>query len=143
MREKVSVRKAAKELLEEAGKPMHYMEILKRILHRCNLQGKTPHETVRALMGTSPDFIRVAEGIYALSAWKKYKPARFAKDIAYSILESKGKPMPLDDLGVKIAEERKFVGSPKVVARNAIRNDKRFRINKMTELVYLVEWDRN
>ena len=140
MREKVSVRKAAKELLDEAGKPMHYMEITKQILHRCNLHGETPHESVRSIIGTSPNFIRVAEGIYALSTWKEYKPARFAKDIAYSILESKGKPMSLDDLGVKIFEERKFVGSPKVVARNAIRNDKRFRLNKMTELVYLAEW---
>ncbi len=140
MREKMLVTKAAKELLEKTGKPMHYMEITKQILLRCNLQGKTPHETVRALMGTSPDFIRVAEGIYALSAWKEYKPARFAKDIAYSILESKGKPMSLDDLGVKIFEERKFVGDSKVVVRNAIRNDKRFRMDKMTELVYLADW---
>jgi DNA-directed RNA polymerase delta subunit len=140
MSEKASVRKAAKELLEKSGKPMHYVEITKRILHRCNLQGETPHESVRSLIATDPNFIRVAEGVYALSIWKEYKPARFAKDIVYSILESKGKPMSLDDLGARVLEERKFVGNPKVVIRNAIRNDKRFRLNNKTKSVYLAEW---
>lgn len=141
MRSGVPVTKAAEELLEKTGKPMHYKDITRSILNRSGLQGKTPHETVRSLIGTSPKFVRTAEGVYALSKWKKYKPARFAKVIAYDILKTKNQPMSLFDLGQRVFEERRFIGSPKVVARNAIRNDQRFVLDRESELVSLAEWE--
>jgi len=143
MKTPMTVIKAAEELLEKSGKPMHYKDITRQILHNCALFGKTPHETVRSLMATNPKFIRVDEGTYALSKWKKFTPARFAKDIAYDILKSKDRPMSLNDLGKKILDERKFKDGPKMVVRNAIRHDRRFITEKETELVTLTEWGKN
>ena len=140
MRMIVSTPKAAEELLEKTGAPMHYRQITDLILQKCNLHGKTPYETVRASIGNSPKFVRIAEGIYALSKWKEYKQARFAKDIAYDILKTKGEPMSLYDLGLKILEERKFKAGPKLVVKSAIRNDMRFYYDKKSNLIYLVEW---
>lgn len=142
MNNEISVTKATEELLEKTGNPMHYKEITKFIINKCALSGKTPHETVRSLIGTSKKFIRVAEGTYALSKWKKYKPARFAKDIAYDILKTKGKPMTLLALGEKVIEERIFVGGPKMVIRNVVHNDKRFLLDTEKELVSLREWKK-
>jgi hypothetical protein len=140
MKTLIPVTKAAEELLEKSGKPMHYKEITRRILHKCALYGKTPHETVRSLIGTNSKFIRVAEGVYALSKWKNFKPARFAKDIAYDVLKSFGKPMSLYDLSNRVFEERVFRGGPKAVIKSAIRNDTRFLLDEDTELVSLREW---
>lgn len=140
MKTTLSVTKAAEQLLEKSGKPMHYKEITKQIMHQCALSGKTPRETVRSLLATNSNFIRVDEGIYALTKWKKYIPARFAKDIAYDILKSRGKPMSMYDLGLKVLEERKFKGGPKMVIRNAIHNDRRFLRDTDSDLVFLVEW---
>ena len=140
MKTTIPVTKAAEELLEKSGEPMHYKEITKQILKKCALSGKTPNETVRVSLGRDSKFVRVAEGLYALAKWKKYKPVRFAKDIAYDILKSRGEPLALYDLGIKVFEERRFKSDPKMVIRNVIRNDKRFLLNENTEIVSLVEW---
>lgn len=143
MKTKVSVATAVEELLEQSGKPMHYKEITKLIIDKCALAGKTPHETVRSRIGINSKFMRISEGVYALSKWKAYKPARFAKDIAYDILKVEGKPMTMSDLGRKVFEERVFVGAPKMVIRNVIRNDKRFLLNQASELASLAEWKKS
>ena len=142
MKTTIPVTTAVEILLEESGKPMHYKEITKQILHQCNLHGKTPHETVRSLIGTNSKFIRVTEGVYALSKWKQYKPARFAKDIAYDILKARGKSMSMTALGKKVFEEREFVGGPRMVVRNVVSKDKRFLFDRDSELVSLAEWQR-
>lgn len=138
----MSIIKAAESLLEKSGKPMHYMEITKFIINKCDLHGKKPHETVRARIGTNPKFIRVAEGVYGLSKWKEYKPSRFAKDISYDILKSIGKPMTLYDLGIAVKKEREFISNPKMLIKNAIYHDNRFYLEKKSGLVLLEEWGK-
>lgn len=137
---KKSITEAAIEIFEKEGKPLHYKELTKMLLGECNLSGKTPHESVRSKIGMDYRFKRVAEGVYALSEWEQYPTARFAKDIAYDVLNNFGKLISLNDLGEEIFKERIFVGSPKLVARNAIRKDKRFYIESGSDLVGLVEW---
>ena len=140
MENKRPVKEAAMQIFLEEGKPIHYKELTKMLLSKCNLTGKTPHESVRSLLGRDKRFKRVAEGIYALSEWEEYPVARFAKDIAYDILNSLGKPLQIVELGKEIFKERKFVGGPRMVARNCIRLDNRFYFEQDTELVGLVEW---
>lgn len=140
MKTSTTVINAAEELLEKLEKPLHYKEITDLIINDCDLKGRTPYETVRSEIGTSSKFIRVAEGIYALSKWREYKPIRFAKDIAYDILKSKGSPLALNDLGKRVLEERLFKGRPKTIIQNAISHDARFYIDWENELVYLVDW---
>ena len=134
------VTELALEIFKTMGKPIHYKELTKMLVNRSSLKGKTPHESVRSLIGTDKRFKRVAEGVYALAEWEEYLTARFAKNIAYDILFNKGKPLPVIILGQEILNERAFVGTPKLVARNAIRNDARFFFDKDTEEVGLIEW---
>jgi DNA-directed RNA polymerase delta subunit len=138
----IPVTKAAEEILEKSGKPMHYMEITKLILRKCDLHGKTPDQSVCSRISTNSKFVRVAEGVYALSKWKNYTRIRFAKDIAYDILKSKGESLSLKELGIKVFEERPFRGSPKAVIRNSIRRDGRFYLDNNSELVSLAEWNK-
>lgn len=138
--EKTSVVSIAIEIFQQSKSPMHYKELTSKILGVHGLKGKTPHESVRSLIGTDKRFKRVGEGIYALSEWDEYPVARFAKDIAFEVLQSRSYPIILDDLGEEILKERKFVGSPGAIVRNAIRNDSRFIYNPGTSLVGLTEW---
>lgn len=119
---------------------MHYMELTRLILRERSLSGRTPHETVRAAVGTDPRFKRVAEGVYALTEWEEYPVARFAKDIAFDALMERGSPMSMTELGEAVLEERHFVGGPKQVVRNVLRSDGRFCQDPDTGLVRLAEW---
>lgn len=67
---------AAKKVLQEAGKPLHYREITKIALENgyITTRGKTPEATMIAnftlhirKMGPSSEFKQVGKGIYALS----------------------------------------------------------------------------
>jgi hypothetical protein len=140
MKNKKSVRDVAIEIFRIEGKPIHYKELTKNLLNKCNLTGKTPHESVRSLIGTDDRFKRVAEGVYALSEWEEYPVARYAKDIAYEILSNLGKPLLFVELGKQIFIERKFVGSPNQTVRNIFHSDDRFYFEKESNLVGLVEW---
>ena len=137
-----SITDVAEKILVNKGTPMHYKELTSKILQigECKLEGKTPSETVRSSIATSPKFIRVAEGTYGLREWTNYTEGRFAKDIAYGILVKYKRPMKLEELGKKIHQERFFVGGAKQVARNVIRSDKRFFFDEVTQMVSLVGW---
>lgn len=120
---------------------MHYKDLTKLLIGKCNLTGKTPHESVRSLLATSSKFKRIAEGVYALTSWKEYPTARFAKDIAYDVLKKRGKPITLILLGKKILKEREFIGGPAMVVRGVLNTDRRFSYDKTSGLVGLVEWE--
>ena len=135
------IRALAEEILRSQTRPLHYKDLTKMILQERDLGGLTPHETVRAAIGTDSRFKRVAEGVYALAEWDEYPVARFAKDIAYDVLNSHGKPMSMTALGEAILEERRFVGGPKLVVRNVLRSDDRFSYDAKNGLVGLVEWE--
>jgi hypothetical protein len=137
-----SFRKLAREILEQEGKPLHYEEITRRALQVRSSQGATPAQTVCAQMSVHPEFVRVAEGVFALSKWKGVRAARFAKDIAYDILTKTGYPLAPKELGLKILVERNFVGSPGLIARNSTRSDPRFHFDREQQTIGLSEWTR-
>lgn len=139
--EKMTVVNAAKLVLEEHNKPLHYSTITNLIMNISQLNGKTPSQTVRVELAKSPAFIRVGHGFYALEKWGVYNQARFAKDIAYDILKKKRKPIRAHKLGILILEERQFKSSPWTLGTNAIHNDARFHYNQDNKLVSLKEWE--
>jgi len=139
---KKTIKEAALEIFHLEKRPMHYKELSKKILKIYAFSGKTPHESVRSLIGTDKRFKRIAEGIYALTEWDEYPVARFAKDIAYDVLLNFGNPLHVDVLGNEILNERTFVGTPRVIARNATRSDPRFTDNPETKTIGLTEWDK-
>ena len=108
------VKDVAIEIFIEIGEPIHYKELTNMLIDKCHLSGKTPHESVRSLIGADKRFKRTAEGVYALSEWDKFPIARFAKDISFDVLKNHGKAMPVNDLGDAILNERDFVGSPRL-----------------------------
>ncbi|MDB4775710.1 restriction endonuclease [bacterium] len=70
--------KAAIEVLDEAGTPLHYEEITKRSLERglVETQGKTPSASMNAQMavkikrmGDAAPFVRTEPGVFALTRW--------------------------------------------------------------------------
>lgn len=71
--------KAVETVLKDAGEPLHYREITKRILHRglWNTQGRTPEATINAQLavdvkkkGASSRFRRQGPGLFALREWR-------------------------------------------------------------------------
>jgi hypothetical protein len=141
-----SIAKIAYEILKEEEKPLHYKELTELLLKRLPLEGKTPYESVRTQIGYNQNFKRIAEGVYALAEWEGFSTARFAKDIAYDILQVSGKPMTLTELGEAILKERALVGKPRMIARNVVRNDQlkgeRFYYDSATDLVSLSGWKK-
>jgi|WetSurMetagenome_2_1015567.scaffolds.fasta_scaffold798670_1 hypothetical protein len=140
-RQSGSIAQVAVEILQKEKHPLHYREITKRLLRKCHLGGRTPHETVRSRLGTDSRFKRVAEGVYALAEWEEYPVARFAKDIAYDILKSRKLPITLKELGERILRERQFKGAPSLIGRNSVKSDPRFYIDQ-SGLVSLSEWKK-
>lgn len=74
----MSVLQAAETVLEEAGEPLHFQEITKRMLQHqlWTTDGATPEATVNATIavdikqhGTSSQFQRTDRGIFALRRW--------------------------------------------------------------------------
>jgi hypothetical protein len=137
---KVTVSEAARWVLRRNGRPLHYRELAEFVRPYVRLAGKTPQQTVRSALARDERFKRVAEGVYGLSEWKGYPVARFAKDIAFDILMSRGKPMTAATLGAAILKERHFVGSASDVARSAARNDARFFYDLEDNTVGLADW---
>ena len=131
----------AEEIFRREERPLHYRDLTQMILQERESRSLTPHESVRSVAGTDPRFKRVAEGVYALAEWQEYPVARFAKDIAYELLTSRGKPMPIAALGEEILEERRFVGGARQIVRNVLRSDNRFCNDSEHGLVGLKEWE--
>lgn len=74
----MSVLTAVQTVLAEAGEPLHYREITKRVLEQrlWSTNGLTPHETVNARLavdiikrGQGSYFQRTGKGVFALRAW--------------------------------------------------------------------------
>lgn len=128
------------DILKDIGAPIHYLELTNLLQQKRKISGKTPHLTVRSRIGSDKRFIRIAEGTYALSEWSGYSKARFAKEIAYDILDKLNSPISAEKLGEEIFKERTFQGNPRQVAINAIRSDKRFVINSDNDLIRLAKW---
>lgn len=139
----LSITQIAEGIFGREKRPLHYKELTKLVMRERPLERKTPHETVRSWIGQDHRFKRVAEGVYALTEWTEYPVARFAKDIAYDILKSRGEPMEMVALGKAILEERQFASDEKQVVRNVLRSDKRFCSDRGSGLVGLIEWEED
>lgn len=57
-----SFEECAVEILKEAGEPLHYREILRRVLEKRPVGGKTPQNTAYSVLTKSKRFIRVSKG---------------------------------------------------------------------------------
>jgi hypothetical protein len=143
MKTKFSIANAAEEILSRSGQPMHYKEITSLILNQCDLKGKTPALSVRSCLARDPKFKRTSEGFYALSKWKKYPAVKFAKDIAFEILEKGGEPMDALTLGTGVSKVRKFKGDPKSIVRSFLFTDKRFYYYRSTGMIGLTKWKKS
>ena len=139
----LSITQTAEGIFRREKRPLHYTELTRLIMRERPLRGKTPHETVRSRIGQDHRFKRVAEGVYALAEWTEYPVARFARDIAYDILKSRGEPMEMVALGKAILEQRQFASDEKQVVGNVLRSDKRSCHDRVSGLVGLVEWEKN
>lgn len=135
-----SVVRVIEAILRDKHRPLHYLEVTRLALKKHPLAGRTPQNTVSAILATDARFKRVAEGVYALASWDEYPAARFAKEIAYDILKSHKRPIPVRELGKRILRERQFKCTATVIARQAIRSDPRFYIDRESGLVGLSEW---
>ena len=127
-------------ILKKRGIPLHYTEITRLVMRKRPLTGRTPANSVRARLGSDPRFKRVAEGVYALAEWSDYPVARFAKDIAYDALKTRGSPISPTELGTIILKERQFESSPGGIARGATDADGRFYYDPNRRLIGLTEW---
>lgn len=98
-------------VLRKHGKPMHYLDITKRINEIGFDDRQAYPPTVHNELILSQDYVLVGRGIYALREWG-YKPGVVA-DVLREILKGSLKPMTRDELVAKVLEQR-------VVKRNTI-----------------------
>lgn len=135
-----TVKEAIIETLREKDKPMRVGDITRAVLRKTSrLKGKTPHNTVNAVLRTDPRFKRIAKGTYVLGEWKGYKEMRLVKDIAYELLKNEGKPMPLEAITQAVLEERALKGHAGVTIRHILLNDERF-VEGGGKVYNLAEW---
>ena len=57
-----SFEEVAIEILIEAGQPLHYKEILHRVLQKRPVGGETPHKTAYATLSRSKRIVRISKG---------------------------------------------------------------------------------
>lgn len=57
-----SFEECAIDILKEAGKPLHYKEILGRVLEKRPVGGETPHKTAYATLIRSKHVVRIQKG---------------------------------------------------------------------------------
>lgn len=101
---------AAAQVLQEAGKPLHYREITKLILQRdlWPTSGATPERTIAATLsvdirerGEDSLFVRVSPGVYGLRCWQQddtppRKPMTHSfTDAAEIVLREYGNQQPM------------------------------------------------
>ena len=61
----------AYKVLKESGEPMHYVNITQEVLKVKQTKGKTPQQTLRALIAKDERFVKVDRGTYGLKEWEK------------------------------------------------------------------------
>jgi hypothetical protein len=107
-----SARDKAYLILREAGKPLHYREIAKRIKEENFYASHNPTAaTVHNEVILDDRFVLIGRGIYALKEWG-YQPGT-VEDVIISILERRPKGMKKGDIVEKVLDQRK-------VAKNTV-----------------------
>lgn len=91
-------------VLHKAGKPLHFVEIAKRIDDTGFDHKKAHPQTVHNELIKDKRFVLVGRGIYALGEWG-YEPGTVA-DILEKILRQAGKPLERDSLVEQVSKQR-------------------------------------
>lgn len=91
-------------VLHKAGKPLHFVEIAKRIDDTGFDHKKAHPQTVHNELIKDKRFVLVGRGIYALGEWG-YEPGTVA-DILEKILRQAGKPLDRDSLVEQVSKQR-------------------------------------
>lgn len=103
-------------VLKEAGSPLHFREIAKKI-DEYNLNKKKTHpQTVHNELIKDKNFVLVGRGIYALVEWG-YKKGT-VKDVIEEILKKTPKPLKKEDILKKVLEIRQVKKSTIVINLN-------------------------
>ncbi|NTV41345.1 MAG: hypothetical protein HGA61_03680 [Candidatus Moranbacteria bacterium] len=103
-------------ILKEAGKPLHFREIAKKIdLHKLSKK-KTHPQTVHNELIKDKNFVLVGRGIYALSEWGYQRGT--VKDVIKEIILKSPKPLTKDEILKKVLEIRQVKKSTIVINLN-------------------------
>lgn len=93
-------------ILKKCNKPMHFVEIAKKI-NEAHFDDRKAHPpTVHNELILNKQYVLVGRGIYALREWG-YEPG-VVSDVLIQILEKAGKPLSRDEL-VKMVLEKRMV----------------------------------
>ncbi len=103
-------------VLKEAGSPLHFRDIAKKIdLHHLNKR-KTHPQTVHNELIKDNSFVLVGRGIYALSEWGYQKGT--VKDVIKEIISKNPQPLNRDEILKKVLEIRQVKKSTIVINLN-------------------------
>ncbi len=103
-------------VLKEAGSPLHFKEIAKKIdKHHLNKK-KTHPQTVHNELIKDSNFVLVGRGIYALSEWGYQKGT--VKDVIKEIILKNSKSLNRDEILKKVLEIRQVKKSTIVINLN-------------------------
>lgn len=103
-------------VLKEAGNPLHFREIAKKIDQYHLNKKKTHPQTVHNELIKDKNFVLVGRGIYALVEWG-YKKGT-VKDVIEEILKKAAKPLTRDEILKKVLEIRHVKKSTIVINLN-------------------------
>lgn len=103
-------------VLKEAGEPLHFRDIAKKIDQYHLNKKKTHPQTVHNELIKDKNFVLVGRGIYALVEWG-YKKGT-VKDVIEEILKKSSKPLKKEDVLKKVLEIRHVKKSTIVINLN-------------------------
>ncbi len=103
-------------VLREAGEPLHFRDIAKRIRAAGFDNKRVLPETVHNELIRDKRFVLVGRGIYALSEWGYQKGT--VKEVLEDILEKSSKPMSREEIMDKILSVRKVKKSTVLINLN-------------------------
>lgn len=103
-------------VLKEAGEPLHFRDIAKKIDQYQLNKKKTHPQTVHNELIKDKNFVLVGRGIYALVEWG-YKKGT-VKDVIEEILKKSSKPLGRDEILKKVLEIRHVKKSTIVINLN-------------------------
>ncbi|EKD58909.1 MAG: sigma-70 region 4 protein [uncultured bacterium] len=103
-------------VLKEAGEPLHFRDIAKKIDQYHLNKKKTHPQTVHNELIKDKNFVLVGRGIYALVEWG-YKKGT-VKDVIEEILKKSSKPLNRDEILKKVLEIRHVKKSTIVINLN-------------------------
>lgn len=108
------------QILQRAGRPLHYRELAKRA-RRFGFTGNTnQHQSVTNILVADPRFIPVAHtGRWALAAWPNLE-TRTITEIMFEEISNAGRPLHEDELVVRVTKRRpaKRPSIPRMLAAN-------------------------